>query len=289
MKSFFKDLFSFKFSTKRLILAIALVVIFVIVGIVVDMVYKHYDTPKKYEKEIESKLELNDKEIIKSQKYDLNLDGINDYIAIIGKPKKNDESNITELYLNLEVIFIDGNSDKVIRYDTKKNFTSNVTFEVTQDKVYDYIFVTDSSDGNVAMLKLKENKFIDIIKESFGENFNGYTIDMNFDKEDSTKLNVTLDNYNKSYLESNDKVYVLDFSDVCDNLDKYRQTYNLDKFQKIELKDVNSDGVFELVTTQYILYLYKEADDMTDNLGNVTTTFRYENGKYKFDKVEVSI
>lgn len=292
MKSFFNKI-SFKFTFKRFLLAILLIIVLVIIGVVVDKTYEYYGTPEKlsekYEKELKKKIELDGKDVIKVQKYDFNKDGVKDYIAITGKPKTDSISGNVELYSSLDIIFFNNKSDEVLKYNTKKNFASNVTFDIYEDKDTEYIFVSDTSSGNVAMIKLEENKLIDIIKNSFGLNFKGYTIDMSFDKEDENKLNITLDNYGKSYLPEDNKTYTLDFTEKNVDLEKYRQTYNLDRFTTFELKDINSDGVFELVTSQYMLYLYKEAEGMQANLGNVSITFKYKNGKYEFNKVNVEI
>lgn len=286
MKAFFDKLFSFKFSAKRVIYAIVLIVAFCIIGLLVDRLHKYLDTPemkfKKYEEMLASKIDLNDKIFIDIQDYDLNKDGILDYIAISGKPS-------TELYSNLDVIFVDGKTDEIFKYNTRKEFATNVELDIYEDKDTEYIFVRDSSSGNVILLRLKENKFENIIKNSFGDTFKGYTIDMEFDRKDLNKLNVSLDSYGKEYLPDDDKIYTLDFKDKNIDLNNYRGTYNLDKFQKIELKDIDNDGIFELVTTQYMLYLYKDEDGIQDNLGNVTIIFKYEDGKYVFDKVDVSI
>lgn len=286
MKAFFDKLFSFKFSAKRVIYAIVLIVVFCIIGLLVDRLHKYLDTPemkfKKYEEMLASKIDLNDKIFIDIQDYDLNKDGILDYIAISGKPS-------TELYSNLNVIFVDGKTDEILKYNTRKEFATNVELDIYEDKDTEYIFVRDSSSGNVILLRLKEDKFENIIKNSFGDTFKGYTIDMEFDRKDLNKLNVSLDSYGKEYLPDNDKIYTLDFKDKNIDLNNYRGTYNLDKFQKIELKDIDNDGIFELVTTQYMLYLYKDEDGIQDNLGNVTIIFKYEDGKYVFDKVDVSI
>lgn len=286
MKAFFDKLFSFKFSAKRVIYAIVLIVAFCIIGVLVDKLHKYLDTPemkfKKYEEMLASKIDLNDKVFIDIQDYDLNKDGILDYIAISGKPS-------TELYSNLDVIFVDGKTDEILKYNTRKEFATNVDLDIYEDKDTEYIFVRDSSSGNVILLRLKENKFENIIKNSFGDTFKGYTIHMEFDKKDLNKLNVSLDSYGKEYLLDDNKTYTLDFKDKNIDLNNYRGTYNLDKFQKIELKDIDNDGIFELVTTQYMLYLYKDEEGIQDNLGNVTIIFKYEDGKYVFDKVDVSI
>lgn len=293
MKSFFKKIFSFKFTLKRFLLAILLIVVFVFVGILVDRMYQYYESPEKlserYEKELVKRLDLGDKKIIEVQKYDLNNDGIKDYVAISGKPKFDNNSTNIELYSNVDIMFLDGKSNEVVKKSTGKNFAENVTLKICEDKDTEYIFVKDSSSGNIEILKLNENKFIDIIKNSFGDSFHGYTLNMDFDKEDKNKLNVTLDNYGKSYLPKSTKVYTLDFTDENVDLEKYRQTYNLDQFTNFELKDIDSDGTLELITGQHMLYLYKEAENMKPNLGNVSVIFKYQDGKYKFSKVSVEI
>ena len=153
----------------------------------------------------------------------------------------------------------------------------------------EYVFVRDISSGNVILLRLKENKLYNIIENSFGDTFKGYTIDMEFDKKDPYILNISLDSYGKEYLKESDKIYKLDFKDKNIDLNNYRSTYNLDKFQKVELKDIDSDGIFELVASQYILYLYKDVEGNYDNLGRISTTFKYIDDKFEFDNVKVEI
>jgi len=286
MKSFFKKIFSFKFSKKRIIIAIVLVISFVIIGIAVDRIYKYFDTPeanyKKYEEKLEAKIDLKDKIFISIQRYDLDKDGVDDYIAISGKPN-------TEQYSNLDVMFLNGKTDEVLKYNTKLEFAKNVKLDIYEDKDMEYVFVRDISSGNVILLRLKENKLYNIIENSFGDTFKGYTIDMEFDKKDPYILNISLDSYGKEYLKESDKIYKLDFKDKNIDLNNYRSTYNLDKFQKVELKDIDSDGIFELVASQYILYLYKDVEGNYDNLGRISTTFKYIDDKFEFDNVKVEI
>lgn len=297
MKSFLKNLFSFKFTKKRLILAIILVITFCIIGIIVDRVYKYYETPeeksKKYEKEIEGKIDIGNKEIIQVQKYDFNRDGIKDYVAIVGIPQNGgmnyNINNGIESYSSLDVVFINNKTKEILTYNSNKDFAGNVTFDVYEDKDMEYIFVTDNSSGNILMLMLKENELIDIISESFGDMFNGYTIEMSFDDNDKNKLNLVLDCYGKSYLSDESKMYTLDFTDKNIDLEKYRQTYNLDKFTKFELKDIDNDGRLEILAYQYSMYLFKEAENMPSNIGKITTIFKYKDGKYVFNKVNVEI
>lgn len=286
MKSFFKKLFSFRFTKKRVLIAILLVIGFIVIGIVVDRIYKYFDTPesnyKKDEKKLESKIDLKDKIFIDIKRYDLDKDGIEDYVAISGKQN-------TEQYSNLDVIFLNGKTDEILKYSSKKEFAKNVELDIYEDKDKEYIFIRDTSSGNVLLLRLKENEFENIINNSFGDTFKGYTIDMVFDEKDQNVLNISLDNYGKEYLKSSDKTYKLDFKDKNVDLNNYRGTYNLDKFQKVELKDLDNDGIFELVASQYILYLYKNVEDCEDNLGIISTTFKYIDDKFVFDNVKVEI
>ena len=75
------------------------------------------------------------------------------------------------------------------RYDTKKSFGTEVDMQIKYNK---YIQVSDQSTGNIALLTLNEDSLYNIITESFGEDFKGYTINAEFDKENPSILKVKL-------------------------------------------------------------------------------------------------
>lgn len=293
MKAFLDKLLSlrFEFTKKRVKLALVLIIIFIFIATMVELVHKYNNTYQRlqvrYEKELRKNVELEDKEAIKIEKYDLNLDGFEDYIALIGKKKIDSLGNVLELYSSVDLIFLDGKSNESIKYSTGKEFDLNVTFQIYEQKDQKNILITDETSGNVYLLKLENDKFIDIINESFGDKFSGYTINAEFNKDDNQKMDVKLDGFGKSYLPQVEENYTLDFDEDDINLENYRQTYNLDKFSKIQLIDTDEDGILELVTTQYVLYLYKEVENKGSNLGLVKVIFKFEDGKYKAEKVSV--
>ena len=126
---------------------------------------------------------------------------------------------------------------------------------------------------------------MDIIANT-SSNFLGYTIYQQ--KQDESKIKVTLDNYDKSYLDDYNEETVLDFSQNGIDISRYRETYLRDCFSSFDLKDTNGDGILEFVGYQHLLYCLDDIGNKT--LGIVKTIFTIqEDNKLKFDDVEISI
>ncbi len=290
MLEFFKNLFSFRITKNRIIVAILLIIFLSILALIASTIYR-FEKPQLVKEDFMTRLEnsesIENKEVIKIEEYDLDDDKIHDYISIVGNPVTSEASTDTiEAYSDLKVIFISGSTNEVIEYNTKKKFSASVELYIYKDNNNKYVFVKDETAGNVVVLMLKDNKFEDLIKNSFGNTFNGYTINTKINKNN---VKVTLDNYGISYLPTDDNTYTLDFKDKGIDIEKYRETYNLNTFSAFDLIDTDNDGTFELITKQYILYLYKDGEGLEKNLGNVIITFKNTKGKYKFNKIDVEL
>ena len=174
-----------KISLKKKILLTILVV--VILGIIATVMYfkELYETSEKgktnkFYEEIKDKLPLDEKRVVISmKKYDLNADGAEDYVVITGIKKYHDEeknlfkdsdSNI-ELYKDVEVVYIDGNTKEPKKYATEMSFYKEVKFEIKEDEKNKYIFASDENSGNVILLVLKDNELKNIVKDSIQADF----------------------------------------------------------------------------------------------------------------------
>lgn len=302
ISEFIKSL-GFTFSFKRARKAFALVFIFILIGVAVYLFYEFENSESglkmMYAKEVASKIDLQDKKIIKIQKKDINEDKKLDYIFIAGQELRTGEdemNSVVEMYKNLDFVIIDGQTDNIIKYETNKNFKSDVTLKISEDEKDRYFVIADSR-GNLSLCKFQnagvedlENKtsLVDIVKNTTQNDFAGYTIYTKKDAENSNIINVSIDNFSKDYLNESKDVVKLDFTEIAD-LSNYRETYLRDKFSKFELKDTNNDGILEVMAYQYILYSLDDEKTESDTLGVIETVFSIENDKLKFNKVEVRI
>ena len=104
-----------------------------------------------------------------------------------------------------------------------------MSVEVNSD--INYIFIADSNSGNVCLLKLNEDKtFTDIVKESLGDEPKGYMISSTWDTENTSKLKITLDKGDISYLPEKTDEYILDYTNTKVSSNTYRQKYIMNKF-----------------------------------------------------------
>lgn len=286
---------------KKILLTILIIAILGIIGTV--MYFKEsYETSEKgktskYYEEIKDKLPLDEKRVVISmKKYDLNSDGIEDYVGITGIKKYHDEdknifkdldSNI-ELYKDVEVVYIDGSSKEPKKYATEMSFYPELNFEIKEDEKNKYLFASDENSGNVILLVLKDNELKNIVKDSIQADFNGYTINVTFDEENTSKIKVKLDNYARSYLNEVTDVTELEFEDKTINKDNYRATYLANKFCSFKLEDVDGDNKLELIGIQNILYLNDNKKQMKKNEGTVETIFKInDEQKLEYNKVEI--
>lgn len=290
----------FRFSYRRLIVAILVVIFLVGIGMLVYQMKSYYETAdgikKMYQKEIASILGVEEENIIHILKEDLNQDEIEDFIILIGTPKyHNSEDNLgtldarIESYQDVKVIFISGIDHQAkTTYESKKDFAKDVSLTLYKEEKAKKFLVKDTSTGNALVLELVNNKWRDLIASSFGTNFKGYTFTKTVDSENLNKIYISLDNYGKPYLEKQNEKFVLDFMDKNIDLAKYRQSYSIDLFSDFELVDIDGNGQYELIANQNIFYLYKE-DDMPNTIGTISITFTYQDGKFIYQKVEVKI
>lgn len=283
---------------KKIGFAILLVIILSLIGICVYFYKSYYNTEKGltkiYQREIRDVLDLKgNKSVIKIIKEDINSNGKEDYIVLLGEEKYDDTDDLTdtfkkissnlEMYNNVSIEYINGETKEAIRYDTKKSFGIDIDMIVRYNN---YIMVSDKSTGNIALLTLKDNELCNIIAESFDTEFKGYTINAEFDKENASILNVKLDNYGRDYLEEKTDEYKLDFTDTIINKENYRLTYMANNFCDFEFNKVDENtNEYVLIAKQYILYCNNNI--LEKNAGVVKTIFKLEDNKLKFSDVTV--
>lgn len=285
----------FTFSFRRLKKAILLVILFSIIGIGVYALYefKASETGLKmlYEKEVSSKIEIGENTIIRIYKKDINDDKTSDFVLIMGKEKRSSEdalNSIVERYDDVSFAMINGKTNEVYKYNTDKSFEPEVTLKIVEDENNRYFLISDYN-GKINLLRLNEEKLVDIINNTTKKDFLGYTIYTKKDEENPNILEVSLDNYNKSYLKEYKDIKKLDFTESSVDLSKYRETYLRDKISKFEFKDTNNDGILEFVTTQYILYSLDENATSNKTIGKIEVYFNIKDNKLIFDKVEINI
>ena len=286
---------------RKIWLTIRLVILLAVIGIIVFFVkkYNNSDTGKTriYQREINDVLNLQgNKTIIKILKEDVNKDEVEDYIVLLGEEKFEDNDttkntdikkimSTVEMYNNVCIDIIDGNTKESKRYDTKKSYGKDVNVYIKNDKDTKYIAVTDTFTGNISLLYLKEGEIKDIITDSFSQEFCGYTIEAAFNKEDTTKLNVKLDNYGRDYLTKQENAFTLDYTDTNVNSENYRLTYMANKFCEFEITQDENQNI-EVIGIQHILYSNNE--DLEKNSGKVKIHFKLdENKKIVLNNVEV--
>lgn len=283
---------------KKITLSVLVIILFTLIGIGIGT-YKAYiqnDKAKtsKYKKEIADVLNLDgNKSVIRIIKEDINNDETDDYIVLLGEEKFDETTNKSkyinfnktlEMYNNVSVEYIDGVTKECNRYNTNKSFGTDISIKLEKFNEKKYIFVSDTTTGNVCVLNIEEKELKDIISNSFST-FVGYTIDASID-DNEKKLKIKLDNYGRDYLPSKDEEYTLDLNDTNVNSKTYRITYMANKYCKFELK-VDENNNLSLVTTQYILYSNDKTLDK--NYGKINIKFNLDTNenKFKFDNLQV--
>lgn len=283
---------------KKITLSVLVIILFTLIGIGIGT-YKTYiqnDKAKtsKYKKEIADVLNLDgNKSVIRIIKEDINNDETDDYIVLLGEEKFDETTNKSkyinfnktlEMYNNVSVEYIDGVTKECNRYNTNKSFGTDISIKLEKFNEKKYIFVSDTTTGNVCVLNIEEKELKDIISNSFST-FVGYTIDASID-DNEKKLKIKLDNYGRDYLPSKDEEYTLDLNDTNVNSKTYRITYMANKYCKFELK-VDENNNLSLVTTQYILYSNDKTLDK--NYGKINIKFNLDTNenKFKFDNLQV--
>ena len=290
---------------KKIILSICVILVLFLIGFGIRSYEKYNETEigktKIYEKELGDKINLEgNKTVIKIIKCNFNGNNYEDYIALIGE-EKYDETNtdtsiskidITKINSNLEMYnnvcidYFDGENLEAKRYDTNKSYGVDVDIKFFEDTNRKYILLSDESTGNVALLTLKDGNISNIINDSFGNEFCGYTINASFSKEEPSKFKVVLDNYGRSYLAKKDEEYILDFEGTNVNKDNYRITYMANKYSKFNMEDVDNDGNLEFIGIQNLLYANN--DTVESNVGKVKLIYKFnDEGKLSLQDIVV--
>ena len=282
----------FTFSFKRLFKAIALIIIFTLIGASVFLFYEFETSEnglkKLYIKEIEGILELNDKEIIKINKADIDMDRKEDYLLIVGNEKRSNAStlnSVVEIYEKVDFYIINGNTKEVYKHETNQDFGSDVQMKTYFDEQEKYVLVSDSKN-KVALFKLFNGKIINYIGNTTNKEFLGYTI---YTKQvEDNILEVNIDNYGKDYLKEYREVKKIDFNELGLSLKNYRETYLRDGFSKFELKDTDRDGILEFIGYQYVLYTLNNTriiENSEKTVGEIMTIFKIVDDKLKHEDV----
>lgn len=287
---------------KKIVLTILVILVLSVISAVICL-NENYESSekgitKKYYKEVEEILNLEEKrKLIVMKKFDLNVDGTEDYIGLTGIEKYHEDvkaplkelNSSIELYQDTELIYIDGVSKEVKKYVSEKSFYPEVELEIKGDEINKYIFVSDENSGNVLLIILQDNELVNIIKNSIQADLNGYTISVNFDEENKSKITVKLDNYARSYLQEISDEKVLEFEDKNINNENYRPTYLANKFCGFKLEDADGDNILELIGLQNILYLNDNEKKLNKTAGIVETIFKINNNKIEYNKTDVKI
>lgn len=287
---------------KKILISICLVIVLSLMGTAVYLLEQYYKTDagktKIYQGELKDHLNLQgNKSIIKIVKSNFNGDDTEDYVVLMGEAKYDEKSEEDttglkkiaanlELYNNISIDYVDGKTMESIRYDTKKSYGKDVDLQVRQDDKYQYALIFDHTTGNVADLVLQEGAFVNLMEKSFSGEFCGYTINAAFNKEDGTKLDVSLDNFGRSYLPEKKDTITLDFKDTNVTAENYRVTYMANKFTDYQLEKKEESPTFELTCVQNILYANK--GEVAQTAGKVIITLRLTDDlKYEVKDVVV--
>lgn len=245
---------------KKVIMAVFLIGILSIVGFSVYGLNKFFNSPemltKKYSEELGDVISLEENQkVIRVIKDFVDNDEIEDYVVLYGIEKYSDVSAVEgaapnlEMYSGVGIQYINGENSEIIKYDTGKTFDVNVEISVEINSEINYIFISDANSGNVCLLRLNEDKtFTDLVKETLGDEPKGYMISSTWDTTNTSKLKITLDKGDISYLPEKTDEYELDYTSTKVNSNSYRQKYIMNKFNyfiadeaKIEKTDVKNE------------------------------------------------
>lgn len=284
----------FIFSFKRLKKALLLVILFSLIGFGVNLVYKFNSSESGlkliYEKEVASKYDLGENSVIRIYKKDLDNDEVPDYVFILGKEKRtsgNILNSTVELYQDVSFVIVNGSTNEVTKYDTEKEYKADVNLKIVEDEQNRYYLISDYN-GDVDLLETKDGSVVNITKNTTDQELLGYTIYTSKDEENS-KIKISLDNYNKNYLNEDKDEKQLDLSELSLDLSKYRETYLRDRISKFDFRDTNNDGILEFVTTQYVLYSLDESLTENKTVGKVEIFYDIKEYKLVFNRVEINI
>lgn len=289
---------------RKFLLAMSLVIFLSIVATIIIYVEKYQTSQEfetnKYKKEVEDVLNLvENQQVLKILKKDLDADETKDFVILLGEEKQieskanaEDKETTTKsdktVYQNVEIDVINGATKDVTKYTSNKEFDEGVDFNIYEDKNGKYIFVNDTESGNIILTSFKDNSFIDLIKDNFGDDFKGYDITAGFDTVDTTKVKLKLDNQGVSYLTEKKDEYTLDYTNTKITSDKYRTGYSRNKYTNYTLENVGEDGFIRLTATQKILYLNSTVTEaLPKTAGTVKTMFKLDGTKFAIEGVLV--
>ena len=290
---------------KKFLLAMSLVVFLAIVATIIIYMDKYktsqaYET-NKYKKEVEEVLNLvENQQVLKIVKNDLNADDTKDFIVLLGNEKAIETNTASETdstvvatsetinYENIDVVVVDGVTKDVVKYESKKTFDSAIDLKIYEDKNGKYIFVNDKQSGNLILVTLKDKQIVDLIKDNFGDDFKGYEISASFDELDPTKLKLKLDSKGIAYLIEKKDEYTLDYTNTKVNKENYRTGYSVNKYASYTLENVGNDNVLRLTAIQHILYLNNSVtEDLQKTAGTVKSMFKLDANKFTMQGVLV--
>ena len=290
---------------KKFLLAMSLVVFLAIVATIIIYMDKYktsqaYET-NKYKKEVEEVLNLvENQQVLKIVKNDLNADDTKDFIVLLGNEKAIETNTASETdstvvatsetinYENIDVVVVDGVTKDVVKYESKKTFDSGIDLKIYEDKNGKYIFVNDKQSGNLILVTLKDKQIVDLIKDNFGDDFKGYEISASFDELDPTKLKLKLDSKGIAYLIEKKDEYTLDYTNTKVNKENYRTGYSVNKYASYTLENVGNDNVLRLTAIQHILYLNNSVtEDLQKTAGTVKSMFKLDANKFTMQGVLV--
>ena len=267
---------------------------FSLIGFGVNLVYKFNSSESGlkliYEKEVASKYDLGENSVIRIYKKDLDNDEVPDYVFILGKEKRtsgNILNSTVELYQDVSFVIVNGSTNEVTKYDTEKEYKADVNLKIVEDEQNRYYLISDYN-GDVDLLETKDGSVVNITKNTTDQGLLGYTIYTSKDEENS-KIKISLDNYNKNYLNEDKDEKQLDLSELSLDLPKYRETYLRDRISKFDFRDTNNDGILEFVTTQYVLYSLDESLTENKTVGKVEIFYDIKEYKLVFNRVEINI
>lgn len=287
----------------KILKTMILLVIFAVIGVCVYLYKKNENTAeyatKRYQNEISDLIDIGkENSIIKIVKEDLNDDGVDEYICLYGKviysssTSSVDISKNIVMYQNVSLIFVDGATKEVVKYESTKSFYNNINLSIKESDGKKYIFVNSMDCDSVVLIRKQDNTIIDVIKDSFGDSLTGYTISYkNMGEDEKQKVTMKLDNNATSYLGLKVDDYTLDFTDKNVDLNNYRHSYLKNKYSNFSLGNLDEDSSLEFVGIQNVLYLNNGNKDETlaKTLGKIKVIFDLQDDKLTFKDVNVEI
>lgn len=226
-------------------------------------------------------------QILQSQFADINGDGYKDRIMLTGQK----EGKKSDLVKNVKVVIKNGKTKNYTDFSVGKNSSGYepklFLGDFNGDDVEDMLvsLATGGSGGtyNYSLFSCRHNKIISLFdQEKFSA---GLKFTVKF--KDNYKLNL--------YNEDTKKNFSVDLSSQKKEYRKIglynkkgkllKTTFGMvDGFSKLDVVDVNKDGTYELVGYQTI-----SGAAHADTLGQVKSTWKWQNGKMSLTKMNITI